>query len=182
MPAVAQVNLNQPRYASTWEPTCVDLWTSSPCRLGEDQRVAECNSRTPRRSTGVLGMAGMKRHTAQIGDPLGATCPLRAKKISRKGATSGSDEAIVSDDPAGQHNQRVSQGPLDESVHGDFPATLRASATGESAWTWAPYKPRPSRRRLASTSRLKPYWGKPAVRNFRGGRENTMAEARLADA
>jgi hypothetical protein len=32
----------------------------------------------------------------------------------------GSDEVIVSDDPAGQHNPRASQGPLDRIVLGIF--------------------------------------------------------------
>lgn len=40
----------------------------------------------------------------------------RTKKISRRMDASGSDEAIVSDDLAGQHNRSVSQGPLGESV------------------------------------------------------------------
>jgi hypothetical protein len=43
--------------------------------------------------------------------------------------------------------------------------------------TWAAYKPsrhRARRRRLRLTSDLKPYWGKPAVRNFRGGEGNGM--------
>jgi hypothetical protein len=43
--------------------------------------------------------------------------------------------------------------------------------------TRAAYKPsrhRARRRRLRLTSDLKPYWGKPAVRNFRGGEGNGM--------
>jgi len=35
------------------------------------------------------------------------------KKISRQEELRGSDEVIVSDDPAGQHNPQESQGPLD---------------------------------------------------------------------
>lgn len=41
----------------------------------------------------------------------------KSKRCSK--ATSGSDEAIVSYDLAGQHNRPGSQGPLDERVCGD---------------------------------------------------------------
>ena len=57
-------------------------------------------------------------------------------------------------------------------------------AARAGAWTLAAYKmfaggmraaldPRGGRRRWRRNFRLKPYWGKPAVRNFRGGGENT---------
>lgn len=47
----------------------------------------------------------------------------RTKKISRGLATSGSDEAIVSDDLTGHYNRSASQGPLDESVREESAAT-----------------------------------------------------------
>jgi hypothetical protein len=54
----------------------------------------------------------------------------RTKKIRRSAVTSGSDEAIVSVDPAGQHNRPVSQGPLDERVRSADPANMPYGATG----------------------------------------------------
>src|SRR6185437_11707840 len=72
----------------------------------------------------------------------------RTKDNKPPGGPRSADEAVVSVDAAGQHNPLPSQGPL-----------------GRCVWT-----------ELASTptTGLKPYWGKPAVRNFRGGRGNVM--------
>ena len=44
----------------------------------------------------------------------------------------------------------------------------------EEIATVAAYKSRDTERRSLLTARLKPYWGKPAVRNFRGGRGNEV--------
>jgi hypothetical protein len=104
----------------------------------------------------------------------------RTKKISRRPAASGSDEAIVSIDLAGQHNRSASQGPLDRIAAGcavampawhlPFGAIMRRCRSLLLAvYKWV--VPRRSR----SNSCLKPYWGKPAVRNFRGGGGNTEA-------
>ena len=45
---------------------------------------------------------------------------LDGEYISRRVEGRGSDEVIVSDDPAGQHNPLASQGPLDWIVLGNF--------------------------------------------------------------
>ena len=114
MQAVAQANLIQPRYAvrvRTNDRGIVDVEPVQrgrrPMRWGKQQLCATC------RFTGVLGMACTERHAAQIGDPLAATVVVRTKQISRTTAASGSDEAIVSIEPTGQHNRLASQGPLD---------------------------------------------------------------------
>src|SRR6185295_10579219 len=62
---------------------------------------------------------GMYEQTGRLnwGTTRRRSCP-RMKQISRELATSGSDEAIVSNDLAGQQNRTGSQGPLDESVWG----------------------------------------------------------------
>jgi hypothetical protein len=179
--AVAQANLNQPRYATTCEPTCVVCG----CRVPADWTKTSAGgvatvicTRSAHRGT----EDGMHEQTRRLNwGPTRGRSLRQTKQISCRRATSGSDEAIVSDDLGGQHNRLASQGPLDGSVGQPSPPLLRASAIGEGQPTWPPYKPS-LRRRSAATSRLKPYWGKPAVRNFRGGRENTMIGVRLADA
>ena len=102
------------------------------------------------------------------------------ERISRSVAASGSDEAIVSDDLAGQHNRSGSQGPLDESVWGWVAVHRKMLVRKDHRTPASTLAPRISRglprRRSWRTSRLKPYWGKPAVRNFRGGGENTMVQ------
>ena len=90
----------------------------------------------------------------------------------------GSDEAIVSDDLAGQNNPRASQGPLDRHVRGEVrrpPHSGRRSARTSRRTTTA-YKPaaRAEVKVAGAGAGLKPYRGKPAVRNFRGGRGNVM--------
>ena len=178
MQAVTQVNLIQPRDADhvrTNERGGVDVepvrkWRRLS-RRGKQQSIA------PRRSTGVLGMACTNRHTAQIGDPLVTKDTRRAKEISRRVAASGADEAIVSVDAGGHYNRRSSQGPLDEIGWQATPRTTCPSGPqGVKDQPWTPYKSGFPRRRSAPTSRLKPYWGKPAVRNFREGEGNTMAQ------
>ena len=111
-----QMNLCPPRYTSTREPTA---WGR------------ECRASTDMAKTSVEGEATVKRtfpaHRGPGGGMHEQTGRLnwgttrrrsgpRTKQISRGLATSGSDEAIVSNDLAGQHNRSASQGPLDESV------------------------------------------------------------------
>jgi len=105
--------------------------------------------------------------------------------ISCRVAERGSDEVVVSTDPAGQHNPLASQGPLDRIVSGHFTVSFplrggldrKVHYTLKANETLAAYKSccshKASRRRSRSNSCLKPYWGKPTVRNFRGGGENT---------
>jgi hypothetical protein len=186
--AVAKANLRQPRYAvrvRTNDRGSVDVEPLQRRRRskwwGKQQSYAPC------RSTGVLGMACTDKLATQIGDPLAAKDVVWTKQIRRTAVASGSDVAIVSIDLAGQHNRLASQGPLDGRVWG----WKAVSATGglvhldhrSSANTLATRISRAeSRRRSCRTACLKPYWGKPAVRNFRGERENTMPPVRLADA
>ena len=123
MQAVAQANLIQPRYTvrvRTNDRGTVDV---EPVRKGRRPMwwVKQQLCATYR-STGVLGMACTERHATQIGDPLAAIDVVRTKQISRTAVASGSDEAIVSTDPAGQHNRLASQGPLDENVREIAPA------------------------------------------------------------
>jgi hypothetical protein len=112
--AVAQANLIQPRYAVRVRTNDRGIVNVEPVQRGrrpmrwvKQQLCATC------RFTGVLGMACTERHAAQIGDPLVAIDVERTKQISRSKGASGSDVAIVSTDPAGQHNPLASQGPLD---------------------------------------------------------------------
>jgi hypothetical protein len=175
--AVAQANLSPPRYASTREPTA---WNCE-CRAMTDmaktivdrEATVECTCPVHRGPGG-----GMHEQTGRLN--WGTTRRRKCRTdecISRSAATSGSDEAIVSNDLAGQHNRSGSQGPLDESVWGWETAFLVRKDHRPPASTLAPRISRGlPRRRSWRTSRLKPYWGKPDVRNFRGGGENTMAE------
>ena len=96
----------------------------------------------------------------------------------------GADEVVVSTDPSGHYNPLASQGPLDRIVSGNFLLSLplrggldrKVHHRWKTNGTLAGYKSFglvDERRRSRSNSCLKPYWGKPAVRNFRGGGENT---------
>ena len=96
----------------------------------------------------------------------------------------GADEVVVSDDPPGHYNPAASQGPLGRIVSGNFLLSFpsRGGLDCKVHYRWktngalAAYKSFrfvAAQRRSRSNSCLKPYWGKPAVRNFRGGGENT---------
>jgi hypothetical protein len=87
--------------------------------------------------------------------------------------------AIVSDEPAGQQNRLGSQGPLDSWSGLTFWVPLgRKTATDKTPRTEIAtvtvYKRTQirSRRWPLPEAGLKPYWGKPTVRNFRGGGGN----------
>jgi len=174
--AATQVNLKPPRYTTTREPTCVD---QRGCRATADlaktdadrEATVECTCPIHRGTGG-----GMHEQTDSLNwGPTRRRSDPRTKKISRGSATSGSDEAIVSDDLAGQYNRPASQGPLDESVWEWGPLSCPQGPQAPHRHTGVAYKSGRPRRRSRRTSRLKPYWGKPAVRNFREGRGNTMA-------
>jgi hypothetical protein len=108
---------------------------------------------------------------------------LGSKCISCRAEERGADEVIVSDDPEGQHNPPASQGPLDGIGLGTFRLSFPSRGglvrkdhyRRKTNTPLAVYKSICSadRRRSRLNSRLKPYWGKPTVRNFRGGGENT---------
>ena len=105
-------------------------------RKGEGQSGWNYNSHG-HPTAGVETMARIERHAAQIGDPLDVACGQRPgvigdKPKARLERTRGSDEAIVSVDPAGQYNLLASQGPLDaEDVGTDPPARLSAGEPGQ---------------------------------------------------
>ena len=115
--------------------------------------------------------------------------------ISQRKFLRDSDAAIVSDDPVGHYNPLVSQGPLDWRRPGNGPRHLvRKDYRGTSGGRVMAYKLAVFRCRCVSCangratrwrrspwliSSLKPYWGKPAVRNFRGGGGNVCTVWRL---
>jgi len=89
-------------------------------------------------------------------------------------AARSSDVVIVSDEAGGQNNRWRSQGPLGRCGVSDL---VSAAGRKSDYGTNAHERDRPCggvkvalrRRRASLTACLKPYWGKPAVRNFRGG-------------
>jgi len=93
-------------------------------------------------------------------------------------AARSSDVAIVSEEAGGQNNRRRSQGPLGGCVVSEaMSAAGRKSHYGiktrmDEIATVVASKPAERRRRAWLTARLKPYRGKPAVRNFREGGGN----------
>ena len=105
-----------------------------------------------------------------------------ADGINPKPAVAGrsSDVAIVSEEAGGQNNRRRSQGPLggwvvSEAVRAAWTKVpLRNQTRPAETSTVSASKPPARRRRVRLTARLKPYWGKPTVRNFRGGGGNEV--------
>ena len=87
---------------------------------------------------------------------------------------------IVSEEACGQHNRGRSQGPLGGCVvsGAERAAWVRARLRNENALRrdlhWDRVQALAKGRRTGLTARLKPYWGKPTVRNFRGGRGNEV--------
>jgi hypothetical protein len=131
------------------------------------------------RSAGVRPMARKQGQADKSWDPLSRQVSTGRRTISRWKRGRGADEAVVSDDPAGQYNPQASQGPLGGCVRTDrasTPARCGACPLGYSERDRKELGRHISlkRRRLPSTTRLKPYWGKPAVRNFREEEGNVM--------
>jgi hypothetical protein len=175
--AVAQANLIQPRDRATREPTCVGcgcrVFAKATKTIAVGVETVD-GTRLVRRGPGD----GMHEQTRRSN--WGPTRPHKVrttKKISGRKTASGSDEAIVSDDLAGQHNRSASQGPLDRIArwclvprpYGPCPSGPPVEEDERRSWpciSWC-------QRRSRLNSCLKPYWGKPAVRNFRGGGGNT---------
>ena len=109
---------------------------------------------------------------------------LDSEFISCRVEGRGADEVVVSIDPSGHYNPMASQGPLDRIVPGNFFLSFpsrggldrKVHYRWKASGTLAGYKSFgfiTERRRSRLNSCLKPYRGKPAVRNFRGGGENT---------
>ena len=180
--AVAKVNLIQPRNTATREPTCVDCGCRDSAELAKTSVGGEetvVGTRLVRRGPGD----GMYQQTHCINwGPTRGLSAQRAKKISRWAAASGSDEAIVSDDLGGQHNRWASQGPLD-GMSGDVPPPHMPSSghRGNTNGLGRRISPH-ARTKVAVDFPFEAVLGKPTVRNFREGRENTMIGVRLADA
>jgi hypothetical protein len=131
------------------------------------------------RSTGDLGMARMNRHADPAGDG-----GLDSESINCRVEGRGADEVVVSVDPPGHYNPAASQGPLGRIVSWNFLPSFpsRGGLDRKVHYGWKTTGPLAGyksfcfideRRRSRLNSCLKPYWGKPAVRNFRGGGENT---------
>jgi hypothetical protein len=122
----------QPRYTTHVGTDVRGTADAEPLRIR--RRPVPVGKQQPRAATGSAGVrkaARRNRQAEESGEAL-ATTPGRrrraetrgTKKISRREGVRVSDEAIVSDDPVGQHNPRASQGPLDWRVH----ASNRSSA------------------------------------------------------
>jgi len=114
---------------------------------------------------------------------------LGSESISCRVEERGAHEVIVSDDPEGQHNPLASQGPLDGIDVRRFrlsiplrgclvPRDHYRRKTNTPLTVYKLFRFTAAERRSRSNSRLKPYWGKPTVRNFRGGGENTGVRSR----
>jgi len=139
--AVAKANLNQPRYASHARTNVRGLGTSSQCRHGEDQRDWPSNSqKQPISPPGYWGWHVRKEMRFKLGTHSPTECWTDEENKPFGVQASGADEAIVSDDLTGQHNQSESQGPLDESVRTAKPARHAFGPQGEVIRTWAQYK------------------------------------------
>jgi len=148
----------------------------SPYRMGEGRAVrgTRCHTNENRRSRGDGTQSSSERVN------WGPSGRRRAVGINHKPtvATRSSDVAIVSEEAGGQNNRRRSQGPLGGCVVSEaMSAAGRQSHYGietrmDEISTVAASKLAERRRRARLTARLKPYWGKPAVRNYRGGGGN----------
>jgi hypothetical protein len=128
---------------------------SSGCRARRDWAKANADGSTTveghpiRRGTADGTERRMSRLKQGISGPWPQGKDPTAKNISRRERARASDEAIVSDDPAGQHNPLASQGPLDRSVRGN-PARLHSAGgpTGASGPSelWSRISNRPDER------------------------------------
>lgn len=118
-----KMNLSPPRYTTTREPTA---WNCE-CRAMTDmaKTIVDGEATVGRTHSVHRGPGGgMHEQTGRLnwGTTRRRKCP-GDEFIIRRVATSGSDEAIVSIDLAGQQNRSGSQGPLDESVWGRVPVS-----------------------------------------------------------
>jgi hypothetical protein len=123
--AVAQANLCPPRYTPHIRTNaCGDLWMPSQADVAKARTAGEATAKCSRpvhRGSGDGTHVKMRR--LKWGTP--PFPPVRVgwldnECISCRVEGRGSDEVVVSDDPAGQHNPLASQGPLDRIVSGYF--------------------------------------------------------------
>ena len=138
----------QPRYADRARSGLRGMEVPSLCRKGEGQCRGRRNSR--QQPPGLPGYGRWHVGTAMRSKLGKLSSPAQTRPSGKDPAgeciTSGegarvSDEAIVSRDPAGQHNPLASQGPLDGSVLGSDPAVLPLTGPrGSQPGTWASYK------------------------------------------
>ncbi len=163
--------------ASSGQPTCTDssgtIADAEPLAFGRRLTRADVESSLGRPvCRGTEGGTGGRIRRGKQGPsgprPQGKDRP--AKQMSRPESSRSSDEAIVSDDATGQNNPTPSQGPLDRNVPAIPP--LAPTQCGDHEVRRGPalqpaYKPAEPAKVAAEVSGLKPYRGKPAVRNFR---------------
>jgi len=154
---------------------------AEPLRVRRRHYGWKYNSRRPPGPPGYGRRHGLKDAQLKLGNLwVSASAKTRRRKtITRRERPRASDEAIVSDDATGQNNPTPSQGPLGRCVWtdpastptqcGDCPRGYCERELKKLGWHISPRG-----RRLPPTTGLKPYWGKPAVRNFRGGEGNGL--------
>ena len=158
-----------------------DLADAEPLAFGRRLSRMDVESSQAIRSAGVREAARREGFATESRDLLasGRKAKTRRRNISRRERARSSDEAIVSDDATGQNNPTPSQGPLDRCAWTDFASTPTQCGDCPMGYCERDLKKlgrhiSPQGRRLPLTTGLKPYWGKPAVRNFREGRGNVM--------
>jgi len=136
---------------------------------------------------GQRGRHAVKEHQLKLRTSRGSPrhmriCTAKAAGISRRAAKSGCARewggwGRLSEDGPGQNNPDRSEGPWGRAeqplARRCFPISPSLTQRRESRW------PEGARRAMANqhagkalseNPALKPYWGKPAVRNFRGGK------------
>ena len=129
----------QPRYTITREPVWVELMDAES--FTEGRRLIRAAKQQPGAAVGSIGVrtaARWNRHAEQIGEPLDSSPDktvgqgsARTKQISRRKGSRVSDEAVVSDDPVGQQNPPVSQGPLDRFAQAATPPQMPLGYRGK---------------------------------------------------
>ena len=168
------------------DPETWDKVVAEPMQRGRrPMSVRKQSSRALAGATGVQATARKERTSGVNWGPSAAgEHSLQPEGIMHKpqGGCRGADVAIVSNEPVGQHNQLGSQGPLDSQLKSEGFGTvwsqdLSAGKMPENETrAVTAYKPACQRWRRwpLRPASLKPYWGKPAVRNFRGGGRNEV--------
>src|SRR5216684_1308819 len=111
-------------------------------------------------------------------------CTVKASRISREAVKSGCARewggwGRVSDDGPGQNNPDRSEGPWGRAAWSArtevFISASPLTQSRESRWKQRARRAMANQlagKAASDIPALKPYWGKPAVRNFRGGNGN----------